>query len=181
MKRTLIIFTLSLFGFFFMQSNTVPTADSIHVFTLNQIEGEGTSLGEYAGKVVLVVNVASKCGYTPQYAELQALYDAYADKGLVILGFPANNFMGQEPGTNAEIASFCQKNYGVTFPMFEKISVKGKDQHPLYTYLAETTGVQPKWNFHKYLVDQKGVVQQSFSSGDSPTGDKVKAAIDALL
>lgn len=164
-----------------MQSNIPLTATSIHEFTLNRIDGEASPLADYEGKVVLIVNVASKCGYTPQYSLLQELYDTYSDKGLVILGFPANNFGSQEPGTNEDIASFCQKNYGVSFPMYEKISVKGDDQHPLYTYLSETTGTQPKWNFHKYLVDKKGVVQASYTSGDSPTGNKIVQAIEALL
>lgn len=181
MKRYLTLLTAGILGLIFMQSNIAPTAQSIHDFTMNRITGEEASLEAYAGKVVLVVNVASKCGYTPQYADLQALYEKYEEKGLVILGFPANNFMGQEPGTNSEIASFCQKNYGVSFPMFEKISVKGKDQHPLYGYLAETTGEQPKWNFHKYLVNKEGVVTASFTSGDNPMGDKVIGAIEELL
>jgi glutathione peroxidase len=130
---------------------------------------------------VLLVNVASKCGFTPQYAELQQLHEQYGDK-LVILGFPANNFKGQEPGSNEEIAEFCQKNYGVKFQMFEKISVVGEDQHPLYQWLSkkELNGWNdeaPKWNFTKYLVNEKGELVKVFESKVKPTSEEVVAAI----
>ncbi len=134
------------------------SAASIYDFKIRSIDGELIDFGRYKGKNLLIVNVASKCGYTPQYADLEKLHENYSDK-VVVLGFPANNFGNQEPGTNAEIAEFCQKNYGVKFQMFEKISVKGDDQHPLYKWLKEKTGQEPTWNFCKYLVKPDGTVK----------------------
>jgi len=157
------------------------TAKSIYDFTMTSLDGKEVSLSDYKGKVVLIVNVASKCGLTPQYEDLQALYESHKDKGLVILGFPANNFMGQEPGTNEEIAAFCQKNYGVSFPMFSKISVKGSDVHPLYAYLKEATGQQPGWNFHKYLISKDGTKLTSIDPRSRVTDSTVKGMIEELL
>jgi glutathione peroxidase len=131
---------------------------SVYEFKINSLEGKMIDFSQYKGKTLLIVNTASECGYTPQYADLQKLHEAMGDK-VVILGFPANNFGGQEPGSNAQIATFCQKNYGVTFQMFEKISVKGTDQHPLYAWLKEKTGQEPSWNFCKYLVKPDGTVK----------------------
>jgi glutathione peroxidase len=133
-------------------------ASSVYDFKINSLEGKMIDFSQYKGKTLLIVNTASECGYTPQYADLQKLHEAMGEK-LVILGFPANNFGGQEPGSNAQIATFCQKNYGVTFQMFEKISVKGTDQHPLYAWLKEKTGQEPSWNFCKYLVKPDGTVK----------------------
>ncbi|QOI98782.1 MAG: glutathione peroxidase [Flammeovirgaceae bacterium] len=134
------------------------TSATIYDFKVNSIDGEPIDFARYKGKNLLIVNVASKCGYTPQYADLEKLHETYGNK-VVVLGFPANNFGGQEPGTNAEIAEFCQKNYGVKFQMFEKISVKGDDQHALYKWLKEKTGSEPTWNFCKYLVKADGTVK----------------------
>ncbi|GAB4406839.1 MAG: glutathione peroxidase [Bacteroidia bacterium] len=134
--------------------NTTP--QGIYDFTMETLDGAQQPLSAYQDKLVLIVNTASKCGLTPQYADLEALYAQYRDSGLVILGFPANNFLNQEPGSNEDIAEFCQKNYGVSFPMFAKLSVKGKDQAPLYSYLEARTGEHPSWNFHKYLVRPGG-------------------------
>lgn len=131
---------------------------SIYDLKMNSLEGKSVDFSSYKGKTLLIVNTASECGNTPQYAELQKLHETYGDK-VVILGFPANNFGGQEPGSNEQIASFCQKNYGVTFQMFEKISVKGNDQHPLYAWLKEKSGQEPGWNFSKYLVKPDGTVK----------------------
>ena len=125
--------------------------NTIYDFKMNSLEGELIDFSKYKGKTLLIVNVASKCGFTPQYADLQQLQEQYGEK-VVVLGFPANNFGAQEPGTSVQIAEFCEKNYGVTFQMFEKISVKGDDQHPLYQFLKEQTGQEPSWNFCKYLV-----------------------------
>ncbi len=165
---------------------TTATDPTIYQFTMQSIEGEDVSLEQYKGKVVLIVNVASKCGLTPQYKDLQALYDQKADKGLVILGFPANNFAGQEPGSDDEIATFCEKNYGVTFPMFSKISVKGDDMHPLYQFLTqkEMNGVSDskvKWNFQKYLVSKDGKLVEVISPTTSVLEESVQSKIDALL
>jgi glutathione peroxidase len=133
-------------------------ANTLYDFKVNSLDGKLIDFSQYKGKTVLIVNTASECGYTPQYADLQKLHETMGDK-VVILGFPANNFGGQEPGSNAQIATFCQKNYGVTFQMFEKISVKGVDQHPLYAWLKEKTGQEPSWNFCKYLVKPDGTVK----------------------
>ncbi len=134
------------------------SATSLYDLKVNTIDGKMIDLSQYKGKTLLVVNTASKCGYTPQYADLQKLQDTYGSK-VVILGFPANNFKGQEPGSNAQIAEFCKENYGVTFQMFEKISVLGEDQHPLYAWLKEKTGSEPTWNFCKYIVKPDGTVK----------------------
>lgn len=136
----------------------IAPASSLYEFKMSSIDGKMIDFSAYKGKTLLIVNVASKCGNTPQYADLQKLQDSYGSK-VTILGFPANNFKGQEPGTNAEIAEFCQKNYGVTFQMFEKISVLGADQHPLYAWLKEKTGSEPTWNFCKYIVKPDGTVK----------------------
>jgi glutathione peroxidase len=136
---------------------------SIYQFTLTGLTGEQISFERYKGKKLLIVNTASKCGKTPQYADLQKLHEQYGDK-VTVLGFPANNFLWQEPGSNKDIAEFCERNYGVTFQMFEKISVKGKDQHPLYAWLQSKTGHKPDWNFAKYLVNEDGQTVTFFSS-----------------
>jgi glutathione peroxidase len=155
---------------------TVLSASSIYDFKMNSIEGEQIDFSKYKGKTLLIVNVASKCGYTPQYGDLEKLHEQYGSQ-VTILGFPANNFGSQEPGTNLEIAEFCQKNYGVSFQMFEKISVKGEDQHPLYKWLAEKTGEQPSWNFCKYLVKPDGTVK-FYSSKVSPLDKEIIDAIN---
>lgn len=142
------------------------TAGSVYDFKMPAIDGKEIDFAAYKGKNLLIVNVASKCGYTPQYEDLQELHEKYGDK-VIILGFPANNFGGQEPGTNLQIADFCKANYGVTFQMFEKLSVKGGDQHPLYKFLEEKTGKQPTWNFCKYLVKADGTFK-FYASGVNP-------------
>jgi len=149
---------------------------SVYEFKLKSIDGQEFSLAKYKGKKVLIVNTASKCGYTPQYAELQKLADLYKDK-LVVIGFPANNFASQEPGANADIKTFCQKNYGVTFPLSEKVSVKGDDISPLFKYLTEApnpdfTG-EVKWNFEKFLIDENGKLIHRFRSQTTPLDPKL--------
>jgi len=159
---------------------------SIYDFTVKDIDGKDVKLENYKGKVVLIVNVASKCGFTPQYEGLQKIYTKYKDQGFVILGFPANNFMGQEPGTNEEIKQFCSLNYNVTFPMFSKISVKGKDIAPLYQYLTEKE-TNPEfsgkisWNFNKFLIDRQGKIVARFGSRAKPESQEVIAAIEKAL
>lgn len=161
-------------------------ATSIYDFTVKDIDGREVDLGEYQGEVLLIVNVASKCGFTPQYAGLQKLYETYKDRGLVVLGFPANDFLWQEPGTNEEIKSFCSTKYNVTFPMFAKISVKGSDQHPLYAFLTDTKA-NPyvdgaiSWNFNKFLVARDGQVMRQFGSRATPQGDELIQAVEAAL
>lgn len=157
----------------FLESN--PTAK------VKSIDGKDFDYSQLKGKKVLIVNVASECGYTPQYEDLEKLYEAYKDK-LVVLGFPANNFGGQEPGSNEEIQSFCKKNYGVTFPLFEKISVKGEDMHPIYKWLTTIdmngwNDKEPKWNFNKYLIDENGNLTHYFSSAVKPMSDEIVSLI----
>jgi glutathione peroxidase len=161
----------------------MDTQPALYSFTMKTIDGNDKKLLDYKGKVLMIVNVASKCGHTPQYKGLEALYEKYKDQGFMILGFPANNFFSQEPGTNEEIKSFCSLNYGVTFDMFSKISVKGDDQHPLYHYLTEESPVPGavKWNFQKYLVDRNGKVVEKFSPGTEPTEKEVITGIEKLL
>ncbi|HUF04109.1 MAG TPA: glutathione peroxidase [Aridibacter sp.] len=162
------------------------TAKSIYEFDVLDIDGNKVNLSKYKGKVVMFVNTASKCGYTPQYAGLQAIYDKYRDRGFVVLGFPANNFGGQEPGNNEEIKEFCTLKYKVTFPMFAKISVKGEDQHPLYSYLTsekanpEFAG-EITWNFNKILANDKGEIIARFSSKETPESPEVTKAIESAL
>ncbi len=160
-------------------------ASNVYDFTLPSIDGKPMPLADFKGKVILVVNVASKCGYTPQYTALEALYEKYKDQGFVIVGFPANNFGAQEPGTNAEIKTFCSRTYNVTFPMYSKISVKGDDQAPLYKYLTKDTPApisgDIKWNFTKFLVDRNGKVVQRFESAVTPDSPEVTSAVEKLL
>lgn len=153
---------------------------SLHDLTLTTLEGKPQPLSAYRGKVVLAVNVASACGYTPQYAGLQKLYETYGDRGLVVLGFPCNQFGAQEPGSAAEIGSFCQRNYGVTFPLFQKLEVKGPRQAPVYAFLTARHG-EPAWNFHKYLVGRDGQVLQAFPSRVAPDSPDLQAALEAAL
>lgn len=159
-------------SFFFL---IFMTPASIYDFKIASLDGKSVDFSAYKGKTLLIVNTASKCGYTPQYEELQKLHEQFGSK-ITILGFPANNFGGQEPGTNLQIAEFCQKNYGVSFQMFEKISVKGADQHPLYAWLKEKTGQEPGWNFCKYLVKPDGTVT-FFKSSVSPLDSQITGAL----
>jgi glutathione peroxidase len=180
-------------------------SSSLYDFNVNRIDGTRTSLAEHKGSVMLIVNVASKCGLTPQYADLENVYEKYRDKGLVVLGFPANEFAGQEPGSNQEIQQFCETKFGVKFPMYEKIVVKGEGQHPLYQYLTQNKptsqknpdgmlrktldkhGLGPKseteimWNFEKFLVDRNGQIVERFAPDVSPTAAEVTGAIEKEL
>jgi glutathione peroxidase len=150
--------------------------------TFNQLQtGQSQSLCQYQGKVLLIVNVASKCGYTPQYEGLEALYRKYKDRGLVVIGFPSNEFGGQEPGTNKEIAEFCRTTYGVQFPLYEKTTVTGVGTNPLYTELVRATGQKPKWNFHKYLVDRNGNAVASYVSDVEPESRELVSRVESLL
>lgn len=157
--------------------------ENFYDFTMNDIDGNPVDFSAFKGKKLLIVNVASKCGYTPQYAELQELYEAHKDQ-ITILAFPANNFGGQEPGTNEDIKSFCSENYGVTFPMFEKISVKGVDKHPLYRWLSDKNlngwnNTEPSWNFCKYFINEKGELVKFFPSSVKPMDEEIIALIKA--
>jgi glutathione peroxidase len=160
-------------------------AASVYDFNLPSIDGKPMPLSGFKGKVVLMVNVASKCGYTPQYAALEAIYEKYRDRGFVVLGFPANNFGAQEPGTNEEIKTFCSTRYQVTFPLYAKVSVKGEDTTPLYQYITRDANPavagEIKWNFTKFLVDRSGMVVQRFEPAVKPDAPEVTAAIEKLL
>lgn len=160
---------------------SITNNHSLYDFNLNRIDGTPQSLSDYKGKVLLLVNVASKCGLTPQYADLQLLYEKYKSQGLEVLAFPANDFGAQEPGTEAEIQEFCTTNYGVTFPMFAKISVKGEDIHPLYNYLTQQSDTAVKWNFQKYLINRAGVITNVFEPTTTVEDHKIITAIEALL
>ncbi|HXH19059.1 MAG TPA: glutathione peroxidase [Chitinophagales bacterium] len=154
---------------------------SIYDIKVKTIDGAETTLSQYKGKKMLIVNVASECGFTPQYAELQELYETYGDK-ITVLGFPANNFGSQEPGTNEEIKQFCTKNFGVTFPMFAKISVKGSDMHELYQWLTKTelngwNEKAPNWNFCKYLISEDGKLLKFYSSAVTPLSEEITGEI----
>ncbi|MDR3218424.1 MAG: glutathione peroxidase [Dysgonamonadaceae bacterium] len=174
-----VFFCLSLlFCFSLTQAQTTNKKPSIHAFTVKTIDGEDFSLSSLKGKKVMIVNVASKCGLTPQYESLQALYAEYKDKNLVIIGFPANNFGAQEPGTNAEIREFCSSKYSVTFPMMEKISVKGEDIAPIYQWLTaqKENGVsdaEVTWNFQKFLIDEEGYWVKTIAPRESPQSDAI--------
>jgi glutathione peroxidase len=172
-------------GAFLVMAGSLFAAAGFYNFTLNSIDGKPAPLADYKGKVVLVVNVASQCGYTPQYSALESIYEKYKDQGFVILGFPANNFGAQEPGTNEEIKTFCTRKYSVTFPIYAKISVKGSDQAPLYAYLTKDTDPairgDIKWNFTKFLIDRSGNVIQRFEPAVTPDSKEVVAAIEKQL
>ena len=161
-------------------------AGSIYSFTMKSIDGQPVSLKAYKGKVVLLVNVASKCGFTPQYAGLEALYEKYKDRGLVIIGVPANNFAQQEPGTNEEIKTFCSRKYNVTFPMMAKVSVLGEDETPLYRSLTDKTadpkfGGDIKWNFTKFLFDRNGNLVARFEPPVTPDSKEIQSAVETAL
>lgn len=185
------LFVLTILGTAFVlyqHSGTSVSAKaaSIYDFKMKDIDGKDVKLKQYKGNVLLVVNTASKCGYTPQYESLQATFDKYKGRGFYVLGFPANNFGGQEPGTAAEIKEFCTTKYKVTFPMFAKISVKGEDQDPLYAYLTSKE-TNPEfagdisWNFNKFLIDRKGKIVARFTSKDKPDSEAVTQAIEKYL
>ena len=160
------------------------TTDSVLDFQARRLSGASESLESYRGQVLLIVNTASKCGYTPQYEGLEALYEKYKGQGFSVLGFPSNDFGAQEPGTDSEIGSFCKRNYGVEFPMFSKVKVRGDEQHALYAYLTtlpEPIGGPVNWNFQKYLVNRSGQVVSSFPSAVKPTSPEIVAPLEALL
>ena len=179
MKTLLLLATI-------MTLQTLPThaADSIYAIPLKDIDGKATSLKPYQGKVMLIVNVASKCGYTPQYAGLEALHQKYEKQGLTVLGFPCNQFGGQEPGSNEEIKQFCTSKYNVTFSMFDKLNVNGEKRHALYVLLAGKDSPVPgdiKWNFNKFLVGRDGKIIKRFDSKVKPDAPELTEAIEAAL
>jgi glutathione peroxidase len=177
MKKILFLTLIASAALLFLQFKP-GTMKTLYDFQAKTIDGKPFSFSSLKGKKVMIVNTASECGYTPQYAELEELYKKYQGKNFVIIGFPANNFGGQEPGSNAEIKDFCKKNYGVSFQMMEKISVDGKDAHPLYQWLGQKSanGVldgKVKWNFHKFLIDANGKPVKSLPSGTKPLSKEI--------
>jgi glutathione peroxidase len=156
---------------------------SVYDFTMNDIDGKPVNLSQYRGKVLLLVNTASMCGNTPQYSDLEKMYEQYQTKGFEILAFPANNFGQQEPGTNEEIKNFCYTKYSLTFPLFSKISVKGDDKHPLYRYLTEQSPFpgEVEWNFQKYLIDRSGNVVARYHHRTKPLSDEVVRGVETAL
>jgi glutathione peroxidase len=178
--------TKLLFCLLFVATALMAADKSVYDFTLNSIDGQPAPLGAYKGKVVLLVNVASRCGFTPQYTALESVYEKFKDRGFVIVGIPANNFGSQEPGTNQEIKTFCQTKYSVTFPMMSKVSVKGEDQTPLYQFLTDKaanpqTGGEIQWNFTKFLIGPNGRVMARFEPATTPDSPEVTAAIEKAL
>lgn len=180
MKTNIIVVMgiISLFSLAFKQATK-----TLYDFKVTDIEGKEFDMAQLKGKKIMIVNTASECGFTPQYKELQELYSKYKDKNFIIVGFPANNFGGQEPGTNTEIKSFCSKNYGVGFPMMSKVSVKGDDMVPIYKWLQfkSENGVgdgEVKWNFHKFLIDESGHWVRSINSKTSPMNDEITKWIE---
>jgi glutathione peroxidase len=178
-----IVFALPLTIFAQTEEKIMEQQPKLYSFSMKTIDGKDKPLSEYKGKVLLIVNVASKCGNTPQYKGLELIYEKYKDRGFVVLGFPANNFLWQEPGTNDEIKQFCTLNYNVTFDMFSKISVKGSDQDSLYQYLTKDSPVPGAvtWNFQKYLVDRRGNVVEKFAPKTKPEEKEVIDKIEQLL
>jgi len=159
------------------------TKESIYQFKVEDINGNQFDFSTLAGKKIMIVNTASKCGFTPQYKDLQMLYEKYKDKNFIIVGFPSNDFLWQEPGSNQDIAAFCQKNYGVTFPMMAKITVTGRKKHPLYKFLTEKSknGLEDskvKWNFQKYLIDNQGFLYKKFASSTNPMDKEITEWIE---
>lgn len=178
MRKLIVLSTLAA-----VSLGTVAFAEPVMSFfdlKTNRLNGKPENLSDFKGKVLLVVNTASECGYTPQYAGLEKLWGAYKDKGVVVLGFPSNDFGGQEPGSAQEIAKFCELRFKVSFPMFEKVKTKGEGQSPVYEFLSRKHGA-PKWNFHKYVVGKDGQVKAAFPSSVEPESAEVKKALDSAL
>ena len=176
--------TIALLAALFVLQTLAAHAESIYDIKLKDIDGKDTTLAAYKGKVLLIVNVASKCGFTPQYKSLEATYQKYKDKGFAVLGFPCNQFGGQEPGTNEEIKQFCSSKYNVTFPLFDKIEVNGANRHPLYVTLAGEKSPFPgniKWNFNKFLIGKDGQILKRFDSKATPDSPEVIEAVEAAL
>lgn len=176
---------IAAFALFLSLVTAQPSTNSIYDISLKDIDGKPTSLSAYKGKVMMIVNTASRCGFTSQYEGLQKLYEAYKDKGFVVLAFPSNDFLGQEPGTAEEIKKFCKANYGVTFPLFAKGPVSGKEMQPLFRYLTEES---PKdfrgriaWNFTKFLISKDGAVVARFSPGTAPDRPEIRKAVEEAL
>ena len=169
--------------FSFFNKTMSDTSKTFFDFKINSINGDSLDLSKYTGKTILLVNVASNCGFTKQYDDLQKLYELYQDKGLIVLGIPSNQFGGQEPGTEKEIKDFCKTNFNITFPMTSKYDVKGNNAHPIYIWAKDSFGKStvPKWNFHKILINKNGIIEDTFASFTNPISKKITNKIDQIL
>jgi len=183
MSKLKILFWILIFMFSFLNKSISDNSKTLFDFKINTINGDELNLSTYKGKTVLIVNVASNCGFTKQYDDLQNLYDTYSEKGLVILGVPSNQFGGQEPGSEDEIKDFCKTNFNITFPMTSKYDVKGKNAHPIFLWAKKSFGnsTVPKWNFHKILVNKNGKIVDTFASFTNPRSNKIIKKIEDIL
>ena len=183
MLKKLKLFILITMITFFGNSTNAKYEKLAYDFSFNDLDGSALSLNQFKDKVIVVVNVASQCGFTKQYDDMQKIWETYQTKGLVMIGVPSNDFGGQEPGTNKEIKNFCEAKFGITFPMTEKVSVKGNEAHPFYLWAKKNHGKTaiPKWNFHKIIIDKSGKIADTFSSMTNPSSRKFKKAINDLL
>jgi len=183
MLKQLKLFILVIMIVFFTNNTNAKYEKLAYEFTFNDLDGGALSLNQFKDKVIVVVNVASQCGFTKQYEDMQKIWELYQSKGLVMIGVPSNDFGGQEPGTNKEIKNFCEAKFGITFPMTEKVSVKGKKSHPFYLWAKENHGntAVPKWNFHKIIIDKSGRIAVTFSSMTNPSSEKFRKTINDLL
>ena len=177
------IFLIIIFMFSFLNKGISDNSKTLFDFKINSINEDELNLSNYKGKIFLIVNVASKCGFTNQYTDLQNLYKLYKDRGLIVLGIPSNQFGGQEPASENDIKNFCETNFNITFPMTIKYEVKGKNAHPIYLWAKETYGKSavPKWNFHKILINKEGKVEDTYSSFTSPTSKKIIKKLEKIL
>ena len=183
MSKLKILFWILIFMFSFLNKSISDNSKTLFDFKINTIDGDELNLSTYKGKTVLIVNVASNCGFTKQYDDLQNLYDIYSEKGLVILGIPSNQFGGQEPGSENEIKDFCETNFNITFPMTSKYDVKGENAHPIFLWAKKSFGSStvPKWNFHKILVNKNGKTVDTFASFTNPKSNKIIKKIEDIL
>ncbi len=181
-KKIIVYLIIIMFSFFFNKTMS-DNSKTFFDFRINSINGEELDLSKFSGKTILLVNVASNCGFTKQYDDLQKLYDDYKDKGLIIVGVPTNQFGGQEPGTENEIKDFCETNFNITFPMTSKYEVKGDNAHPIYKWAKDTFGKStiPKWNFHKILINKYGKITDTFASFTTPRSKKIINELDKIL
>ena len=183
-NKNKIFFYSFIIIFFFMFTKTNAQYEKVFFdFKINDIDGKEISMSSYKNKAILIVNVASKCGFTKQYSELQKLWSNYKDKGLVVIGIPSNQFGSQEPGNNKEIKKFCETNFNITFPLTEKINVKGDNAHPIYLWAKKNYGISaiPKWNFHKILINKEGKIHDTYSSMTKPLAKKITKEIEKIL
>ena len=182
-NRNYLIILISIIMFSFFEKTEAKYEKLFYDLNIKNIDGEVLNLNQFKGKTILLVNVASKCGFTKQYTDLQTLYTQYKDKGFIVIGLPSNQFGGQEPGSNKEIKNFCETNFNITFPMTNKIDVKGESAHELYLWAKKNYGKStiPKWNFHKILINKEGKVQDTFNSFISPLSKKVIKEIELIL